>query len=161
MPDSDLAHSTAVDTIRSAQEDVAPNAAAPLDASQTAPVAVDDAVSEVDEGYAHSLSGSDLTSIAFNIRKGVLENGRVYPNFGKNEFGLPMDEAELERNDIQHAKITRPLGSLHLPPIGDEPQNILDLGDGTDIWAIDMADQRDRHRHSSYSAFPGSSKLPV
>ena len=51
-----------------------------------------------------------------------------------------MDEAELERNDIQHAKITRLLGSLHLSPIGDEPQNILDLGAGTGVWAIDMAD---------------------
>ena len=82
VPDNDLAQPSAPSVL--AQEDQAPNAAAPLDASQTAPVAVMIAVSEVDEGYAQSLSSSELTSIPPNIRKGVLVNGLVYPNSGKN-----------------------------------------------------------------------------
>ncbi len=49
-----------------------------------------------------------------------------------------MDEAELDRNDLQHAKFTRLIGGLHQADIGDSPQNILDLGTGTGIWAIDM-----------------------
>ena len=32
-------------------------------------------------------------------------------------------------------------GKLHLAPIIDTPQNILDLGTGTGIWAVDMADK--------------------
>jgi hypothetical protein len=32
-------------------------------------------------------------------------------------------------------------GRLHLAPIIDTPQNILDLGTGTGIWAVDMADK--------------------
>jgi ubiquinone/menaquinone biosynthesis C-methylase UbiE len=31
-------------------------------------------------------------------------------------------------------------GKLHLAPIGDNPQKILDIGTGTGIWAIDCAD---------------------
>jgi ubiquinone/menaquinone biosynthesis C-methylase UbiE len=31
-------------------------------------------------------------------------------------------------------------GELHLAPIGENPQRILDLGTGTGIWAIDMGD---------------------
>src|SRR5437762_14320573 len=29
-------------------------------------------------------------------------------------------------------------GKLHLAPIGDSPQRILDIGTGTGIWAIEM-----------------------
>lgn len=32
-------------------------------------------------------------------------------------------------------------GLLHFAPIGDNPQNIIDLGTGTGIWALDMADK--------------------
>lgn len=32
-------------------------------------------------------------------------------------------------------------GSLHAAPVGKNPQRILDVGTGTGIWAIDMADQ--------------------
>lgn len=44
-------------------------------------------------------------------------------------------------SDLQHAKFTALLGErLHLAPIGDAPQAILDLGTGSGIWAMDMAD---------------------
>ncbi|KAJ4188377.1 hypothetical protein NW755_006535 [Fusarium falciforme] len=32
-------------------------------------------------------------------------------------------------------------GKLHLAPIGDNPQRVLDLGTGTGIWAMDFADE--------------------
>jgi methylase of polypeptide subunit release factors len=31
-------------------------------------------------------------------------------------------------------------GELHLAPIGDNPQRVLDLGTGTGIWAMDFAE---------------------
>ncbi len=95
-----------------------------------------------DEGYSESETSSYLSSIASNVRRGVEENGRVYPTYGKNMYGMPMDEQELDRNDLQHSKFQLILdGRLHLAPISESPQKILDLGTGTGIWAMDMADK--------------------
>jgi SAM-dependent methyltransferase len=95
-----------------------------------------------DEGYAASDTTSYISSIATNIRKGIVENGRVYSNYGKNMYGMPMDDQELDRNDFQHYKWLLLLeGKLFLAPIPDSVQWILDLGTGTGIWAIEMADR--------------------
>jgi SAM-dependent methyltransferase len=95
-----------------------------------------------DEGYAASNTTSYISSIASDIRRGIVENGRVYPNYGKNMYGMPMDEQELDRNDFQHHKWLLLLGGkLFLAPISDSVQRILDLGTGTGIWAIGMADR--------------------
>lgn len=46
------------------------------------------------------------------------------------------------RNDLQHCKFGLLLGDkLHLAPINEHPQKILDMGTGSGIWAIDMADK--------------------
>lgn len=48
------------------------------------------------------------------------------------EYGLPMDEAELDRIDMCHAKYYALLEKKRfLAPIGSNPQKILDLGCGT------------------------------
>jgi SAM-dependent methyltransferase len=54
---------------------------------------------------------------------------------------LPVDEEEMDRLDLQHRKYELLIGDRHfLAPIGDSPQQILDLGTGTGIWALDVAD---------------------
>jgi methylase of polypeptide subunit release factors len=48
----------------------------------------------------------------------------------------------MDRNDFQHCKFTLLMDSqLHLAPINPHPQQILDLGTGSGIWAIDMAEK--------------------
>lgn len=95
-----------------------------------------------DEGFAESTVTSYVSSIASEIRKGIEENGRTYPAYGKNVYGMPIDELEQDRNDLQHCKFSLILnGKLHLAPIVETPSKILDLGTGSGIWAIDMADK--------------------
>lgn len=54
---------------------------------------------------------------------------------------LPNDEPERDRLDMQYWAIHEALDkNLFFAPIGDHPQNILDIGTGTGIWAIDVAD---------------------
>ncbi|KFY06121.1 hypothetical protein V492_08143, partial [Pseudogymnoascus sp. VKM F-4246] len=58
------------------------------------------------------------------------------------EYGLPMDDTELNRLDMSHAKYYGLIEKKRfLAPIGDSPQKILDLGCGTGIWCIDVADE--------------------
>ena len=48
------------------------------------------------------------------------------------EYGLPIDEHELDRIDMSHAKYNLVLEQdLFIAPIAPNPQKILDLGTGT------------------------------
>jgi cyclopropane fatty-acyl-phospholipid synthase-like methyltransferase len=70
------------------------------------------------------------------------ENGRRYHSYrqGENEYWGPNDEVQNDQLDIAHHMFLILLGQkLHLAPIRD-PQRILDLGCGTGIWCIDMAE---------------------
>jgi SAM-dependent methyltransferase len=94
-----------------------------------------------DEAYAESTTTSFVTSIKSEVSKGVLENERLYPSYGQHDYGMPIDEDELDRMDLQHRKYEMVIGDKHfLAPIGPTPQRILDLGTGTGIWALDVAD---------------------
>ncbi|KFY22784.1 hypothetical protein V491_02730 [Pseudogymnoascus sp. VKM F-3775] len=90
-----------------------------------------------------SAGGSAFTSITSSILRGeVAEGGRTYAVYGKEEYGLPMDDKELNRLDMSHAKYYGLIEKKRfLAPIGDSPQKILDLGCGTGIWCIDVADE--------------------
>ncbi|KAK7885767.1 hypothetical protein LTR67_010119 [Exophiala xenobiotica] len=98
-----------------------------------------------DEAYdspSPTTSTSYATSIQSYIREGVEENGRKYPSYGRNLYGLPIDEEEQERNEVQHTKFKLIIGDrLHLAPVRPLLSNILDLGTGSGIWAIEAADK--------------------
>lgn len=91
-------------------------------------------------GSRDSLASSS-TSLMSSITRYEFENGRRYHAYQAGKYLYPNDEQELNRMDIEHQNQRVQLdGRLHLCPLQD-PQEILDIGTGTGIWAIDMADQ--------------------
>ena len=87
-------------------------------------------------------SASFATSIDSAANRLVDENGRLYPNYGQHQYGLPVDEREVERMALQHKKFYLVLGRKHfLSPVAICPRKMLDLATGTGHWAVDVADQ--------------------
>jgi SAM-dependent methyltransferase len=94
---------------------------------------------EEDSGYEgrSDPSTTSLTSSVFNYEE---ENGRSYHGFHRGKYILPNDEEEQERMNTHHRSICLILDSKNwISPI--HPTRILDVGTGTGIWAIDVADQ--------------------
>jgi hypothetical protein len=90
-----------------------------------------------DTGYESDLYSSASTSITSSVRDYAFENGRRYHKFHEGTYQFPNDESEQEREDMKHAMVVNLCGGrLHYAPL-DNPQNIIDLGTGTGIWAID------------------------
>jgi SAM-dependent methyltransferase len=71
------------------------------------------------------------------------KNGRRYHAFRAGAYALPNDEQEQDRLDMLHHIFKLILGGrLYRSPIVEHgtPQNVLDIGTGTGIWALDFAD---------------------
>ena len=95
-----------------------------------------------DETYATDDESAMTASITSSIRAYRQENGRTYHAYKEGSYLFPNDELENDRLDFQHALFLRTLGGkLHLAPIPEDVQNVLDVGTGTGIWAIDFADE--------------------
>ncbi|TDZ60579.1 Secondary metabolism regulator LAE1 [Colletotrichum trifolii] len=76
-----------------------------------------------------------------------IEYDRVFCGFRGARYLLPIDDAEQERLDIFHRLIVLARGEKTHDSAIPPGAQILDLGTGTGIWAIDIADQlhgRDR-----------------
>ncbi|KAF2632418.1 S-adenosyl-L-methionine-dependent methyltransferase [Macroventuria anomochaeta] len=96
---------------------------------------------ESDSAYGEPDHLSDTTSIPSTIWRHRYENGRRYHKFREGEYWGPNDEVQNDQLDIAHHMFLILLDNkLHLAPI-ENPQRILDLGCGTGIWCIDMADE--------------------
>ncbi|KAL3422772.1 methyltransferase domain-containing protein [Phlyctema vagabunda] len=94
-----------------------------------------------DSAYGAPSVASLTETLSSDIVRGVSEYGRTYAAYGREEYGLPIDEAELDRIDMSHEKYKMLLGNqTFLSPVGKNPQRILDLGTGTGIWAIEAAE---------------------
>jgi len=70
------------------------------------------------------------------------ENKRRYHAYLSGAYMLPNDEREQDRLDLKHHVFKLLLGGRPVrAPIPPHPQRILDVGTGTGIWAIDVADE--------------------
>ncbi|KAF2461741.1 S-adenosyl-L-methionine-dependent methyltransferase [Lineolata rhizophorae] len=57
-------------------------------------------------------------------------------------YHLPNDELEADRLDLQHHLFRLTVGgALHLAPLPPNVHDVLDVGTGTGIWAIEFADE--------------------
>lgn len=90
-----------------------------------------------DAGYESDSRSSASTSLASSVRDYAFENGRRYHKFREGRYNFPNDDVEQEREDMKHAMVKMLCQQLHFAPIGDHPQEILDVGTGTGIWAIE------------------------
>ncbi|PGH02085.1 hypothetical protein AJ79_07722 [Helicocarpus griseus UAMH5409] len=105
-------------------------------------------VPDTDDGYSSSnpLDSEDeslyTASVSSSIRAYREENGRTYSSFKEGSYLFPNDETENDRLDMQHAVFLRSLGGkLCLAPIPKDVQDVLDIGTGTGLWALDFADE--------------------
>ncbi|KAH8802850.1 S-adenosyl-L-methionine-dependent methyltransferase [Xylogone sp. PMI_703] len=93
--------------------------------------------------------GESIQSSTFSARSSVYEfieeNGRTYHRYREGVYHFPNDEREQERLDLQHHLFLLTFDNqLYVAPIKDIPRgvhNVLDIGTGTGLWAIEFASE--------------------
>ena len=93
---------------------------------------------ESDGGYDSDGFSSGSTSAESSVRDYLYENGRRYHRFREGSYNFPNDDVEQEREDMKHAMVKLLCSQkLYFAPLGNNLQEILDLGTGTGLWAIE------------------------
>ncbi|KAJ4289321.1 hypothetical protein N0V88_007072 [Collariella sp. IMI 366227] len=118
--------------------EVSPNAGI-LPASHWQPL--DPSDNDADSALGDSQSAT--TSLKSTIYQYRTFNGRTYHgDLGSAESWTPNDERHLESMDMAHHVAELMLnGKLHLAPLEhDKIRNVIDIGTGTGMWAVDFAD---------------------
>jgi len=101
-----------------------------------------------DSGYS---SFDDLSILTTSVHASIydyrFEHGRRYHAYksGENDYFMPNDQPEQFRMDMQHRCMYLASGSklFHAPL--ESPVRVLDVGTGTGIWAIELAEM---HPHT-------------
>ncbi|KAI9744019.1 MAG: hypothetical protein M1818_002753 [Claussenomyces sp. TS43310] len=102
----------------------------------------DDEEEGIEDGITSDTESAYSTSVSSSVMAHVFENGRRYHRYREGKYNFPNDEREQEREDMKHACVLNLCeGNLLYAPVGEYPQNIIDLGTGTGIWAIEMAER--------------------
>lgn len=105
-------------------------------------IVVDEDELESDPGYESDRASFASTSLSSSARDYLFENGRRYHRFREGRYNFPNDEAEQDREDMKHACVKMLCQQLYFAPLDERNvQNVLDIGTGTGIWAIEMGDQ--------------------
>lgn len=89
-------------------------------------------------GDDYESSTRSVTSSVFNYEKSL---GRTYHAYHSGKYMLPNDAQELDRIDITYHAIRLSIANKTFHAPIDNPTAILDVGTGTGIWAIDVADE--------------------
>lgn len=97
---------------------------------------------ESDPGYESDRASFASTSLSSSVRDYLFENGRRYHRFREGRYNFPNDEAEQDREDMKHACVKMLCqNQLYFAPFDENNlQNVLDIGTGTGIWAIEFGD---------------------
>jgi trans-aconitate methyltransferase len=93
----------------------------------------------MDDGPEGSSTFSVNSSQQYLFQK---RHGRTYHTFSAHrDYLLPNDEPERDRMDMQFWAIIEVLGHRYFhAPIAENPQDIIDIGTGTGMWAIEVAE---------------------
>ncbi|KAL1969669.1 hypothetical protein VTN77DRAFT_8222 [Rasamsonia byssochlamydoides] len=104
--------------------------------------AAGEVVTDDDFSVYEEAAQSDTTSLESSVLDYRYKNGRRYHAYSQEKnYLMPNDDVEQDRLDLMHHIFLLLLdGELFAAPI-KQPQTILDLGTGTGIWAIDIADK--------------------
>lgn len=95
--------------------------------------------SSTDDSKSIASSTTSVAESIFNYRR---LHGRPYSSSHTTEYWTPVDDIQNEAFDFFHnAHVMISDDQLFSAPINDDPANVLDVGTGTGIWAIDFAYQ--------------------
>ncbi|TPX09507.1 uncharacterized protein E0L32_009250 [Thyridium curvatum] len=112
-------------------------------------VEVDDVFDDNDSAIGESVA-SYSSSLAESVQNYPMEHGRRYHAYRSGRYSRPNDEVssksyavlEMDRLLLLHEIMTKITGGLYQAPIEKEKvHNILDIGTGTGIWAITVAEE--------------------
>lgn len=99
---------------------------------------------DVDE-VADSSYGDEVSSSSDSLRSSILayewKHGRRYHQYQAGVYSFPNDDPEQDRLDMVHHGYFRALGDrLFLAPVDPNGLRVLDIGTGTGIWPVQLAD---------------------
>lgn len=92
-----------------------------------------------DSGYSEGIYSTE--SVQSSTYHYEVENGRTYHAYHAGKYHVPNDDGEQERMDLSYHSMRLSIeNKLFHAPL-QSPIDILDVGTGTGIWAVDVADE--------------------